>query len=263
MFRFARRGTIEYLEVRGALGAGFRDPRLLHPARRRERGAFFQPQRGVSRGRPGGGCPPEPGPSSARPLRFRTERLILMRQVHGDRIRVIDGDGPPPGSASRVRRPDHRPAGGGPRGPDGGLRAALLCGPRPPGHRGGPCGLAGNRPRHRGRRWSRPCRSDFPPAARISWPPIGPAIGPCCYQVDAPVFAAFSAMPGADRFLRPCPEEGRWMLDLALANRLQIREAGVPSKEHPVGRSLHRLPAGSLLFAPRRAGAARAGRSTS
>jgi YfiH family protein len=57
---------------------------------------------------------------------------------------------------------------------------------------------------------------------------VGPAVGPCCYQVDAPVSAALMARAGADRFLRPCPERGRWMLDLALANRLQIRERGVP-----------------------------------
>jgi copper oxidase (laccase) domain-containing protein len=58
---------------------------------------------------------------------------------------------------------------------------------------------------------------------------IGPAIGPCCYQVDSPVFAAFSAMAGADLFLRPCAEEGRFMCDLVLANRLQLQAAGVPS----------------------------------
>ena len=57
---------------------------------------------------------------------------------------------------------------------------------------------------------------------------VGPAVGPCCYQVDAPVHAALAAHAGADRFLKPCREEGRWMLDLALANRLQIGERGVP-----------------------------------
>jgi copper oxidase (laccase) domain-containing protein len=57
---------------------------------------------------------------------------------------------------------------------------------------------------------------------------IGPAVGPCCYQVDAPVHAALAAHAGADRFLGPCREAGRWMLDLALANRLQIEKRGVP-----------------------------------
>jgi copper oxidase (laccase) domain-containing protein len=57
---------------------------------------------------------------------------------------------------------------------------------------------------------------------------VGPAVGPCCYQVDEPVHAPLAARPGAERFLRPCRQEGRWMLDLALANRLQIGERGVP-----------------------------------
>ncbi len=81
---------------------------------------------------------------------------------------------------------------------------------------------------------------------------VGPAVGPCCYQVDAPVHAALgSAMPVRIAFCGPAAEEGRWMLDLALANRLQIAGAGCARSEYPFGRSLHRLPAGALLFAPR------------
>jgi copper oxidase (laccase) domain-containing protein len=57
---------------------------------------------------------------------------------------------------------------------------------------------------------------------------VGPAIGVCCYQVDTPVYAAFSSMPDRERFFHPCGASGRWMLDLALANRIELTERGVP-----------------------------------
>jgi polyphenol oxidase len=56
---------------------------------------------------------------------------------------------------------------------------------------------------------------------------IGPCIGPCCYEVDRPVRDALSERGDADRVLRPGGREGRWMLDLPLANRLQLEEEGV------------------------------------
>lgn len=58
---------------------------------------------------------------------------------------------------------------------------------------------------------------------------IGPAIGPCCYQVDAPVQESLCAR-GEGASLRPCRQEGRWMLDLVLANRLQLLGRGVPEE---------------------------------
>jgi YfiH family protein len=59
---------------------------------------------------------------------------------------------------------------------------------------------------------------------------IGPAIGPCCYQIDAPVRAAFVTDTDAGCFLRPCRKDDRWMLDLAAANRLQIGRREVPDR---------------------------------
>ncbi len=56
---------------------------------------------------------------------------------------------------------------------------------------------------------------------------IGPAIGPCCYEVDEPVFEAMSHYGEADRVLRPGRRERRWMFDLPLANRMQLERAGV------------------------------------
>ena len=59
---------------------------------------------------------------------------------------------------------------------------------------------------------------------------IGPAIGPCCYQVDEFVFNALETHENRDTFFCPCPQQGRWMLDLPLANKLQIIGTGIPQK---------------------------------
>jgi polyphenol oxidase len=59
---------------------------------------------------------------------------------------------------------------------------------------------------------------------------IGPAIGPDRYQVGAEVKQAAErtlGSPAASGFLRP-DGAGRWLFDLPAANRLILREAGVP-----------------------------------
>ncbi len=58
---------------------------------------------------------------------------------------------------------------------------------------------------------------------------IGPAIGPCCYEVDDRVREAMAGLPGLERIFSPRETPGHWRLDLALANRLQLRNAGVPA----------------------------------
>ena len=57
---------------------------------------------------------------------------------------------------------------------------------------------------------------------------IGPSIGPCCYEVDAPVLEAFRrAFPGDwARWTRP-RGEGKWWLDLWQANADQLVLAGL------------------------------------
>lgn len=56
---------------------------------------------------------------------------------------------------------------------------------------------------------------------------IGPAIGPCCYEVDAPVHDAFADRPWAADVFRKQRNRERWMFDLWGANRLQLIEAGL------------------------------------
>jgi hypothetical protein len=57
---------------------------------------------------------------------------------------------------------------------------------------------------------------------------IGPAIGPCCYEVDAAVYQAMSDDPARDAFFSAGRGSGKWMLDLFQANRLQLIRSGVP-----------------------------------
>lgn len=68
----------------------------------------------------------------------------------------------------------------------------------------------------------------FSSAASNIFAAIGPAIGPCCYEVDEKVADSMKNMPGNDLFLRARKKRGKWMLDLSAANRFQMLEAGIP-----------------------------------
>ncbi len=57
---------------------------------------------------------------------------------------------------------------------------------------------------------------------------IAPSIGPCCYEVDAPVVERFAAAHPArwEAWVRP-GRPAHWMLDLWTANEALLRDAGV------------------------------------
>jgi YfiH family protein len=57
---------------------------------------------------------------------------------------------------------------------------------------------------------------------------IGPAVGPCCYQVDEKVFSSSKGERDWESSFQRCEEDGRWMLDLPLANRMQMLKMGLP-----------------------------------
>jgi YfiH family protein len=56
---------------------------------------------------------------------------------------------------------------------------------------------------------------------------IGPAIGPCCYEVDAPVKAGFAQQPEVWNLYAQQNETGTWQLNLAAINRHQLLAAGL------------------------------------
>jgi hypothetical protein len=228
MFHFVRRGTLKYLESGELSALDF----LTHAFCTRRGGVSRAPHDGLNVG-------DLVGDREGNLLRNLNRvkdafaipdgGLILMRQVHGDRLHVIDEAGPlpeglpecdglitdRPGVALGIRTADCVP-----------LffvdRTRRVIGAAHAGWRGTALAIAA--------RMVATLTERFSSRPEDILAVFGPAIGPCCYQVDTPVFEAFSAMPGADLFLRPCPEKGRWMLDLALANRLQIRETGVPAE---------------------------------
>lgn len=224
MFRFARRGAIEYFEAEGLSKLGL----VVHAFCCRRGGESEGPFSSLNTGFLVGDREADVRRNLAcigDAFAIPDGRLVLMRQVHGDRIHVMDEEGPPPecdglitdrpGMALGIRTADCVPL-------FFADRARRVIGAAHAGWRGTALRTAA--------RMVAVFLERFSSRPEDILAVIGPAIGPCCYQVDTPVFDAFSAMPGAARFIRPCNGRGHWMLDLALANRLQISEAGVPEK---------------------------------
>ncbi|MFA7463645.1 MAG: peptidoglycan editing factor PgeF [Syntrophales bacterium] len=62
----------------------------------------------------------------------------------------------------------------------------------------------------------------------------GPAIGPCCYEVDESVIRAMCDRSWAG-FVHKGKRPDRWMLDLAGINGVQLHEAGLPPGNISIG----------------------------
>lgn len=58
---------------------------------------------------------------------------------------------------------------------------------------------------------------------------IGPAIGPCCYEVDTRVYESMQDLPNRDLYFTKGDDEGKWMLDLGAANTIQLERRGIPA----------------------------------
>lgn len=57
---------------------------------------------------------------------------------------------------------------------------------------------------------------------------LGPCVGPCCYEVDAPVLERFAAaFPGQEGVYARPRGGGKALLDLAAAVRLDLKETGI------------------------------------
>lgn len=60
---------------------------------------------------------------------------------------------------------------------------------------------------------------------------IGPAIGPCCYEVDDPVVAALEDWRDIEDICRPSLHQNRWMLDLPRLNQAQLIRSGLAAQQ--------------------------------
>jgi YfiH family protein len=225
MFNFVNKDGLEYLEAEEFSALGF----VVHAFCTRRGGVSEGPFSSLNAGFLAGDREGDVRRNLAivgEAFAIPPDRLVLMGQVHGERVCVINGDEPPPecipecdglitarpGVALAIRTADCVPL----------LFVdpiRRVIGVAHAGWRGTALGIAS--------RVIGAFVEQFSSRVSDILIAIGPAIGPCCYQVDAPVHAAFSSRSDAGIFLRPCREDGRWMLDLAFANRLQIGRKGV------------------------------------
>ncbi|MBN1548690.1 MAG: peptidoglycan editing factor PgeF [Syntrophaceae bacterium] len=162
---------------------------------------------------------------------FSANRLVLAHQVHGDDFHILteqdsfplfnilEGDGfitDRPGVVLCVKTADCVPV----------LLADVkkqVVAAVHAGWRGTALGIAGKAVRI--------FQERFASAPEDLWSAIGPAIGPCCYEVDEKVRHQFKNHPGGEKFLQAAAKPDHWMLDLVLANRLQLETAGVAAAQ--------------------------------
>lgn len=85
---------------------------------------------------------------------------------------------------------------------------------------------------------------------------IGPCIGPCCYEVDLPVYEEFKKLPiSLSGVLTPSSPE-HFMLDLRLANKRILQNAGISEANIEIS-DICTCCNSDLMFSHRRSGARR------
>lgn len=94
---------------------------------------------------------------------------------------------------------------------------------------------------------------DTPPHRLKVW--LGPAIGPCCYQVDQSLAEQFSRLPSVSGGAAIVRRGGTYWLDLRLVNRMRLLAAGVDEANIDVSHHCTSCEP-ALFFSHRKAGPA-------
>ncbi|MBW6484913.1 MAG: peptidoglycan editing factor PgeF [Syntrophobacterales bacterium] len=227
MFRLANRGRIGYLEAQGIQGLAFATHAFCTRRTGVSRGGFESLNVGELVGDTEENVK-ENLELVKREFAIPPNGLVMCRQVHGDRIIEIGKDEPlplpmPEGDGLVTARP----------GIALGIKTAdcvpllffdrrlRVAGAAHAGWRGTALGIAAKMIDIFLRRFASQ-REDIIVL-------VGPAIASCCYEVDAPVYEAFAGRTKTERFFRKRRGKERWMFDISLANRVQLREAGIPA----------------------------------
>ena len=88
---------------------------------------------------------------------------------------------------------------------------------------------------------------------------VGPAIGPCCYEVDTPVFEQFACLTELKpAYFTKSLGHGKYLVDLKETNRRMLLEAGLLSINITISDVCTRCNSG-LLFSHRASGGKRGG----
>lgn len=158
---------------------------------------------------------------------FAPEKLILANQVHGDTFYVpSDHDFPAKGGVPECDAFATEEAGFvlGIKTADC-VPVLLVDAKRKiiaaihAGWKGTALAIAAKGVREMQRRWGA--------NAHDIWAAIGPAIGPCCYEVDENTRREFIMAGSKIDPFRPSVNKEHWILDLLSANRLQLQNEGV------------------------------------
>jgi len=227
MFKFAQKGMVRYLESEALNACGFLTHAFLTRWNGASEGTFsslnFSVREGDEEDRVARNWEILAGAFQISPSQF-----FMISQIHGDRIFVVDGlmdkdPSPLPLQCDAVLTASKRVVIGIKTADCVPIlladRVRQVIGAVHAGWRGTALNIVAKSIRVMEERFS--SRPEDILAA------IGPAVGPCCYQVDEKVFSSSKGDGDWESAFRLCAENGRWMLDLPLANRGQMLKMGL------------------------------------